>query len=523
MARVIVSTAHRRRATTAVVWGATLLGLALRLYQLSRPGFLLGVTEYDDGAYFGSALRLVHGVLPYRDFVLVQPPGITLLMAPVALLAGGIGTAKALAVGRVLTVCAGAGGIAVGGSLVRHRGPLAATITCGIIAVHPDAVASAHTVLLEPWLVLCCLLGLRLVFDGDSLVREVAGWRSRAVWGGIAFGAAGAIKVWAILPVIVVAALWLPVCRRFLSGVALGFAVPVLPFVVLAPRRFVDSVIVGQLSRVDATRVPLWTRLASLAGVPPVAAALAIALVVLAIRRRPTALEWFAMVTAALVVGAFCWPDDYYYHYAGFFAPFLALAIALPVTATAQWRLTGIVAVAIALAAAGQARTETGLRAADPAAIAQRLIPPGACVLTDEVSLTIAADRFTSAVPGCSPMVDGVGTDYALSLGRNGITGAGAVPAVQSTWLSAFEHAGYVWLSSAADRRIPWTPAITGYFTHHFTAVPAPALTGRLYVRSRLRGGRQPPASHSMASAEGIEPSGRGFEDRAAFQSPPTR
>ena len=204
------------------------------------------------------------------------------------------------------------------------------------------------------------------------------------------------------------------------------------------------------------------------------------------IRRRPSALESFAMVTAAIVVTAFCWPDDYYYHYAGFFAPFLALAVGLSVTGTrtTHWCLGCLVVVVIVGAAAGQARTETGLLGVSPAAIAQRIIRPGACVLTDEVSLTIAADRFTSAVPGCPLMVDGVGTDYALSLGRNGSTGAGAVPAVESTWLSAFEHAGYVWLSSSAGRRIPWTPAITAYFTHHFTAVPAPGLTGRLYVRT---------------------------------------
>jgi alpha-1,2-mannosyltransferase len=67
--------------------GFTLLGLGLRLYLLSQPGYLLGVTQYDDGPYFGSALRLVHGALPYRNFIIVQPPGITLLMTPAALLA----------------------------------------------------------------------------------------------------------------------------------------------------------------------------------------------------------------------------------------------------------------------------------------------------------------------------------------------------------------------------------------------------------------------------------------------------
>lgn len=89
--------AGRRRRTltpvTAVITAATLLALALRLYQLSRPGYLLGVSEYDDGPYFGSALRLLNGAIPYRDFVIVHPPGITLLMLPAALLAKTAGTA----------------------------------------------------------------------------------------------------------------------------------------------------------------------------------------------------------------------------------------------------------------------------------------------------------------------------------------------------------------------------------------------------------------------------------------------
>ncbi len=75
-------------AVGVVIVVTTALALALRVYyQFSLAGFLLGVTEYDDGTYFGSALRLVTGVLPYRDFVTVQPPGITLLLAPAALVA----------------------------------------------------------------------------------------------------------------------------------------------------------------------------------------------------------------------------------------------------------------------------------------------------------------------------------------------------------------------------------------------------------------------------------------------------
>jgi alpha-1,2-mannosyltransferase len=49
--------------------------LAVRLFTLTRPGFLTGVSEYDDGVYLGAAIRLTQGAVPYRDFAFVQPPG----------------------------------------------------------------------------------------------------------------------------------------------------------------------------------------------------------------------------------------------------------------------------------------------------------------------------------------------------------------------------------------------------------------------------------------------------------------
>jgi alpha-1,2-mannosyltransferase len=140
-----------------VIVATTALALGLRLWQLRSPGHLLGVTEYDDGVYLGAALRLVHGVLPYRDFVLVQPPGLILIMTPVAALAKWTGAAGAMATGRILTACAGAAAVPLAGRLVRHRGLLAVLITCGLLAVYPDAIAASVTVLQEPWLVLCCL------------------------------------------------------------------------------------------------------------------------------------------------------------------------------------------------------------------------------------------------------------------------------------------------------------------------------------------------------------------------------
>ena len=507
----------------------TALALALRLWQLSMHGYLFGVTEYDDGVYFGSAVRLLHGVVPYRDFVIVQPPGVMLLMTPVALFAGPLGTAKALAIGRVLTACAGAGGVTLTGLLIRRHGVLAITAACGFLAVYPDGVYAAHTVLLEPWLVLFCLAGALAVMDGDHLT----GSSRRLAGGGLAFGFAGVCKAWAVIPVLVLLGLLVlhRVPRRaliFLGGTVAGFALPVLPFAVLAPHAFYNSVIVAQWSRTDDVRISLWFRLASMIGLshgphlPHVlllAVACAIAavaagaslLATLASRELPPPLEIFALVSGALIVLAFWWPDDYYYHYAAFLGPFIALSVVLPIARLCRTPLPRLaplprpaprpatrpaprtvyrVAVAatamvVLVLAVLQGRTQPDPNykgVADAIVADERIIPAGSCVVTDAVSYTIAANRFTSGVPGCPVMVDSIGTDYTLSHGRDGLNGAGNVPAVRRLWLSTLSHAQYVWLSGLFPRRIPWTPAISSYFTANFRLLRADA-SGRVYQR----------------------------------------
>lgn len=530
-----------------VIAAMTLLALGLRLFYLTRPGYLLGVTEYDDGSYFGSAVRLVHGMLPYRDFVFVQPPGITLLMTPVALLARVTGTDWGLAVARLATMLVGAAGVALAGLLVRHRGVLAALIACGVVAIYPDSVASAHTLLVEPWLVLFCLAGAVAVFDGD----RITGSSRRLIWGGVAFGFAGVIEAWAIIPVLVIVLLGLRWPRRmafYLGGVAVGFVIPVLPFAALAPRMFYKSVIVAQVGgRVNAARMPLWYRLREMSGfandpgvrhlyiLAVIAGTIGFVIVAcvlasLLTRRLPPALEWFAYVTTAAVVGIFLWPAQFHYHFSGFLAPFIGLSIALPaarLVAAVQSRAAGAgagaeadagagaegapagrsraggpgagqllswcaVALAVVLIAAGtwsQATFESKLYPSAPVAMmaaGERIIPPGACVLADNSAYTLVANRFLSKVPGCPVIDDGTGANYALSNGRSALTGAGQVPAVAALWHAAFAHAQYVWLTSLSRLRIPWTPALTAYFHANFVRVPNHTHHLRLYVRKGL-------------------------------------
>jgi hypothetical protein len=566
--------AARLMPVNLVIAAVTVLALGLRLLYLTRPGYLLGVTEYDDGSYFGSAVRLVHGVVPYRDFVFVQPPGITLLMAPVALLSRVIGTDAGLAVARVLTMLAGAAGVALAGLLVRHRGILAALLACGVVAVYPDSVSSSHTLLVEPWLVLFCLAGAMAVFEGDQITSS----GRRLIWGGAVFGFAGVIEAWAIVPVLAIAVLSVRLPRRtaaYLGGVAAGFLVPVLPFAALAPRNFYDSVITAQVGgRVNAARMPLWYRLRQMSGFANephvrhlfVAGALALIVVfvivacaaaLLLTRRLPPPIEWFAYLTAAAVAGIFLWPSQFHYHFSGFLAPFLGLSVALPAARllsailerggvavpggsrassgadepaadradpgdprggaavvgspdggsagsspagsipvgrrragqVALWSVAGLAAAGVAAGAFSQAAFESKLEPDAPVAMmaaGQRIIPPGACVLADNVAYTVTSNRFVSSVPGCPTVDDGAGANYALSKGRSTTTGAGRVPAVAAMWRSAFEHAQYVWLTGLNHRRIAWTPALTAYFHANFVHVANHTHDLRLYVRKGL-------------------------------------
>jgi hypothetical protein len=535
-ARARVSAAWRSPVNTVIV-AATVLALGLRLYQFTRPGYLLGVTEYDDGSYFGSAVYLLRGILPYRDFIFVQPPGITLLMTPAALLGKAAGTAAGMTAGRVLTALASTAGVALLGLLVRHRGVLTTLIACGLLAVFPDSVAAAHTVLVEPWLTLFCLAGAVAVFDRDRLASD-----RRLVWGGVAFGFAGAVEAWAIIPVVVIFALSVRRIRRaagFAAGVAAGFLVPVAPFAVLAPVRFYRSLIVAQIApRAAASRVQDWIRVREMTGLSdlspvshanllirgfhlaeqPVVTTVAVVLTVLVLagpavalltHRPPAPLDWFALVTAVGVAGMFLWPSQFHYHFSAFLAPFLGLAVALPAgrlvgalrlapsgqpdgTGQALQQLaTGLAGFVIVACAFIQAGAESQLQPyTTPAAIAgvERAVPPGSCVGTDSVSALILANRLISDVPGCSPMLDGLGTDLALSAGRKPGTGAGSTPAVAGVWWQAFTHAHYIWLTPKNARRVAWSARLRAYFGSHFTWVLSDPSGDMLYRRQRSGG-----------------------------------
>jgi alpha-1,2-mannosyltransferase len=482
------------RLVYAVIAVCTAAAAFLRFYRLTRPGFLLGVTEYDDGVQFGDAMRLVSGVIPYRDFVVMQPPGSIVLMAPVALLAKVTGSAWGLAIARLLTAAADTACVALLGLLVRHRGPVAAGIACGIYAVYPDALVAAHTLLLEPWMNLFCLIAALLVFDGDRLTDG-----RRLVWGGVAFGFAAAVKLWALVPLAVIGLLLLRRPRRLgllAGGAVVGLGAPVLPFLALAPTGLVNDVVTSQFDRANVAHPPPLPRLTNLAGLslfPHLSSRLSVLLLLAAAAivaigymaacragaRLPAALDWYALIGLAAVTGMLLWPYGYFTHYGAVAGPFIALVLALPAgllrPAEHRWQIVPLLAVCavavVVVAALGlrQFATETRLHSSTSlAARADRLIPPGACVLTDDASLTVSAGRFVPATPGCPALVDAYGTLLAMTDGRKLLASPRDVRSVTALWRAEFARAPYVWLETGSQGQIPWTASLYDYFTAHF-------------------------------------------------------
>jgi hypothetical protein len=513
---VVGTPSSLRRATLVAVIAAALVGAAIPAYGLSIPNALLGLHDYDDGVYFGASLRLLGGALPYRDFVLLHPPGIALLLAPCAALAHAIGTREALAVARCLTVLVAGLNCALVALAVRHRGPLA-SLTAGLaLACFPVAVAGDQTVLLEPYLAAACLAGTVLAFrDGELATGR------RAIWAGVLFGVAASIKVWAVLPIAALALVCIgrrSSATRLGAGLLAGVAVPCLPFFLLAPSAFVHEVLVVQLTRGGGAapyglvhRLGDLTSLAGWAGLVPSSAlvvGVSVGLVVVvaacyaAIGSRLRRADLFVLVTAALLVVAVLTSREFYEYYAYIPAVFVAAVLGVcaggglelagslverarrtapgaghVLRSTAELRLVASLAVAVAAAclipvdvgATHAYIAASGL--ADPGPVVDAAVPRGACALSDEGVVLVIADRYSSARPGCPVIVDTFGTWLSADPAQPPPSAGVVVPQLAASWRHWLGTARWLVLSVPMSDYIPWTPALTAWFEAHYRQV----------------------------------------------------
>ena len=487
--------------TVVVIAFTAFVGFIPLAYDL-HLGDLSHLIGYDDGVYMGAATQLSNGIVPYRDFVFLHPPGIILLLTPFALIGRFVGSAAANEAARVLVVLVAMVGVLLFARVVRGRTTLAMTAGLAVFALHPDFLNAAQGILLEPFLITACLLGTALVFNDDVFADEPWRW-----WvGGIAFGLALLIKIWAVVPIVVIVVIALCMRRRMdaarLTLACAGtFALVCAPFVALAPTSFLRYIFRDQASRSSSGSPTTLSRLGNLlyfpssvaarhATVVVVAAVLALSIIIWSLGRTRgrhlTALEWYSFASAGLIVGAFVASGSYYSHYGAFAAVFFGLVAsntvgrltlrpdgaldARPTRGRAMPVVVAGVVCAVALLVGHQLQV-LHKSSADTLSLSQihTVIRPGQCVATNNVSILLLSGRFSADEPGCPRVVDSFGTEVNLTGGH--VDQAATSASVQQAWLSWFKRAHYVVLDETRHPRADWGQPLQGYLDAHFSLI----------------------------------------------------
>ncbi len=345
---------------------------------------------------------------------------------------------------RCVTVVVMAFNVVLTGLIMRPLGRVATATAAFALALWPLSVAVERSVVLEPFLVFFCLLGTFLIFDAGDL----ASWR-RMLLGGIAFGFAVEVKVWAVLPIAALVLVCLPRWRSrgapLALGIAVGAIVPGLPFFLAAPCAFVHDVIVVQLGRNDPLgATTLRTRFLTLSGIgrlPLIGTWTWLELVLWSVfglvvvwvyvtgRRNIVLLEWFVLIAPILVfVGMFDDPafNEFYAYFPAAFLVLLAGVCASRIVSAAvkagattpgtrgrTFKAIPLVATALALVTACFLVEQAVVYAQgylsfsfDPSAQLASEIPAGACVVTDDPTALLVANRFTPTRQGCPAEID---------------------------------------------------------------------------------------------------------------------
>lgn len=406
-------------AMLAAIW---LVAVAVRLAIMVRGGGLSGLGAYDDGVYYAAADALVHGRLPYRDFLLIQPPLIAVVTSPFALLGSLTSDPVGFEVARLAFIAIGGANAAICGAVLRRFGwPAVVVGGFGYAVFHP-AVYSERSVLLEP-------LGTLGILVAILLLQAAGAHRQLPLMAGVAAGLATGAKIWYIVPALLLVLLAPHRWWRYLIGLGIGGCAIYLPFLFAAPQRMVQQVILDQLGRGGASGTPgVLHRLVDILGARTTfgqpASTLAIALGVVAVTAVGTALltggarvfGLLAVATTAVLLVSPSW----FAHYTAFTAPPLALcvgaatgriAIMLPAR-PARFVLVAVVLLGIVVGNEANDRAPYGQRI--PAGLPRAAQVVRGCITADDPGSLIAMNVLSRDLrdPTCTVWPDVTGWTY---------------------------------------------------------------------------------------------------------------
>lgn len=419
---------------------ADALGIAVLAFVL-RFGIVLfsnggprGMYGYDAGVYYSAADALTFGRVPYRDFIFLHPPGLMLVLTPFAALGRLTTDHTGYIVANLFFDLLAALNAVLVWTIARRWGLGRRSALFGglFYAVWWGGINAEIGIRLEP-LGTFAFLAAMLLLAG----RESPG-RGRAVAAGALLGGACCVKIWWVVPVLVVLAWYLlhrPLRRAGALLAAGGIGAGVLvagPFLALAGDEMWHRVVSDQLGRKYHTQP--YVRIQYLAGLrkglpflpTPVVAlvvvvigAVFVAAIVVAWRHPAARLAVAVLVAQFLVLNV---SPSFFNFYSAFVAGPLALTMAAAMEPTAgRGRRTerldhrvGLAAAAIAaVVTLGALANSRDLVDPFPGQRFERASVGLRCVMADSNSALILMNRLSSDLAnGCPNWVDVTGHTY---------------------------------------------------------------------------------------------------------------
>ena len=377
---------------------------------------------YDPGVYYAAADAFVHGRPPYEGFLLLHPPGIMLFLSPFAALGSVTSDSTGMAVARFAVILLGTLNAVLVAVIARRFGRVAALVGGLFYATWIPEVVLETLTKLEPFGNTCLLVGLAV------LLRPRPTSARMQLLAGAALGAGAGVKIWGVVPLLVVLG-WQLLDRGWRSALKIavgagggpdGHLSAVLPG---GSRRDVpdgrhrpagpsgdDRRAIARLYNMSS--VPAWMPYSHLSVfITAAVGLLAIGALVLAWQER---LARVVVVLLLAQTGLLLEAPSYFPAYAGFVVPAAALTLAAASGRVAAWlgqhgrvlRVAGVAALGAAVAAAGMTLVPIRVGAGRPF-LGSQLGAPGRAPAMCHVGHPDRADRDERPEPRPAQRVPG--------------------------------------------------------------------------------------------------------------------
>ena len=435
-----------RRNSNYLIWllptCLAIIAFLARWESVQQSGGFYALLGYDEGVYFGAATSFVSGLMPYRDFVLVHPPGSVVFLSPFALFGKLTSDSSGWVAGRVFVMLIGAFNAAMVFVIARRISLVAAVVSGGLYAVWAPVIHVERTTMLEAFALSAIVIALWALRS-----KEEQAWR--LILAGAFLGMGSATKLWGLVPLAVIV-IWLLLGRAWraasiTTGASiLAFMAIVIPFAALDPHRMFDLVIRAQMGRgrggthelgrlarmfnVDLSFIASSPRFMTAVGL--IAVSLVTAAMAIAWWKVTASRIWVALLAVQLIV--LMAVPVYFEGYSSFITP--ALMLVTGATVSTLWAMSGswarvptpvtrgvlcAVLVSVALIS-GYRSIHSGHDLRPDLGSIAGPTQGARCVGSDSAGLLILTNTLTRNVErGCPTIVDFDGTVYSFDAGSN--------------------------------------------------------------------------------------------------------